>query len=277
MEISWIESFFFGVISGLAEILPMSAQAHQSILLNLFGITDKHPMMALATMIGSVVAVAVSVSSVFRKIRRDYKMSCRSASGRKRVVNLQNVFDMKLLRTAVIPLLLGLFLYSKVKHWRDMVPVMALLLALNGLVLYLPSYFAKGNKDSRSMSRLDSLLIGIGNALGYLPGVSRMASGFSFATIRGADSEQAFKWTLILSVPALLGMICLDGYHIAASGMGATDSVFLVKCLVTAIASCIGTGMGIGMIKKLITRVGLEGFSYYCWGAALFSFILYMY
>ena len=277
MEISWMESFFFGIISGLAEILPVSAQAHQSILLNLFGITDKHPMMTLATMIGSVIAVAVSVSSVFQKIRRDYKLSSRSTRGKKRIVNPQNVFDMKLLRTAVIPLLLGLFLYSKVKHWRDMVPIMALLLALNGLVLYVPSYFAKGNKDSRSMSGLDSLLIGVGNVLGYLPGISRMASGFSFATIRGADSEQAFKWSLILSVPALLGMICLDGYHIAASGMGATDSVFLVKCLVAAIASCIGTGMGIGMIKKLITRMGLEGFSYYCWGVALFSFILYMY
>ena len=275
MDISWVESFFFGIISGLAEILPVSAQAHQSILLNLFGIYEYDPLFGLAAMGGSLLAYCFAVSSLFRRLRKDYRLS--RSSRRKRAVNMQNVFDMNLLRTAFVPLALGLLLYKKVSGWQQLAPVLSLFLAVNGLILYIPSYFAKGNKDSRTMSGLDSLMIGIGTVLGYIPGISRIAAGVSSATLRGADPQQALKWGLLLSVPALLGMFLLEGYGILSAGLLAPGMGTTLKCFIVAVASAIGTGMGIGMMKKWILRSSLEGFAYYCWGAALFSFILYMY
>ena len=127
------------------------------------------------------------------------------------------------------------------------------------------------------MSGLDSLMIGLGSILGYVPGISRISACVSSATLRGADPQQALKWGLLLSVPALLGMLLLDGYNILSIGLPAPEMGTTLKCLIVAVTSAIGTGMGIGMMKKLILRSGFEGFAYYCWGAALFSFILYMY
>ena len=37
MTMSWFESVLFGFISGLTEFFPVSAQAHQTLLLTLFG------------------------------------------------------------------------------------------------------------------------------------------------------------------------------------------------------------------------------------------------
>jgi undecaprenyl-diphosphatase len=275
MEINWLQSILLGCISGLTDILPVSAQAHQSILLNLFGIYEYDPLFGFAAMGGSLLVYFFAVSSLFKRIRKDYRLS--RSSRRKRAVNMQNVFDMNLLRTACIPLILGLLLYKKVSGWQQLAPVLSLFLAVNGVVLYIPSYFAKGNKDSRSMSGLDSLMIGVGSVLGYVPGISRIAACVSSATLRGADPQQALKWGLLLSVPALLGMFLLEGYGILSAGLSVPEMGTTLKCLIVAVTSAIGTGIGIGMMKKLILRSGLEGFAYYCWGAALFSFILYMY
>ena len=37
MNFSWLESLIYGLISGLAEFLPISAEGHQHIMLYLFG------------------------------------------------------------------------------------------------------------------------------------------------------------------------------------------------------------------------------------------------
>ena len=127
------------------------------------------------------------------------------------------------------------------------------------------------------MSRLDGLLIGLASVLGYLPGISRIAAGLSVSSLRGADAQQSLKWSLLLSAPALMIVLLVDLFAFAGSDLAAPDSLFLLKCVVVAAASCIGTSVGIGMIKKILTRNTVEVFSYYCWGAALFSFILYLY
>ena len=37
LELNWLQSLALGLVSGLTEILPVSAQAHQTILLTFFG------------------------------------------------------------------------------------------------------------------------------------------------------------------------------------------------------------------------------------------------
>ncbi len=277
MEINWIESIIYGFIAGLSEILPISSHAHQSILQSLLGLTDGLAYLRLSVTAGSLVAFLFSLWPLYSRIRREYRISKSKRRKRSKAANMQYVFDWNVITVACIPLLLGGFLYKTVSGWQDKVPVVSLLLAVNGLLLHLPQYFAKGNKDSRTMSRLDGMLLGTGSALGYFPGLSRIAAGLSVSSIRGADGQQALKWSLLLSAPALAVMLLLDAYAIAVSDIAAPDSLFLIKCLIVAATSCVGTSTGIGMMKKLLTRGTHENFSYYCWGAALFSFILYLY
>lgn len=277
MEITWIESIIYGFVAGLTEILPVSSHAHQGILQSLFGITEDIALLRFAAALGALTAFLFSLWPLYGRMRREYKISKSRRRKRSKAANMLYVFDWSVIKTACVPLILGGLLYKAISHWQDAIPVVSIFLAVNGFILHLPQYFAKGNKDSRTMSRLDGLLLGIGSALGYIPGVSRVAAGLSVSALRGADKQHSLKWSLLLSAPALAVMLLIDVFSIAASDFAAPDSLSLLKCFLIVIASCIGTGSGIGLIKKLLARNSAESFSYYCWGAALFSFILYLY
>ena len=38
MDLNWLQSIIYGFVSGLMDILPVSAQAHRALLLKLFGV-----------------------------------------------------------------------------------------------------------------------------------------------------------------------------------------------------------------------------------------------
>ena len=46
MELNWFESLIFGLVSGLTEILPVSAPAHEALICRVFGMPD-HPLLRL--------------------------------------------------------------------------------------------------------------------------------------------------------------------------------------------------------------------------------------
>ena len=41
MDLNWLQSLLFGLISGLTDILPVSAQAHKALLLKLMGLSSE--------------------------------------------------------------------------------------------------------------------------------------------------------------------------------------------------------------------------------------------
>ena len=48
-------------------------------------------------------------------------------------------------------------------------------LLLVGVLLFLPQYIRSGNKDGRTLSRFDGVLMGIAGAFSVFPGISRIS------------------------------------------------------------------------------------------------------
>ena len=277
MDINWIEALVYGMISGLTEFLPISSHAHQMILLNLFGCTQANGVLNLFVHIGMFAALMVTSGGYIRRLYREYQLSKSTRRRRRRELNMESVFDINFVKMACVPVLISFIFYWKTIQWGDTVPVVALFMLLNGIILLIPTYLPRGNKDSRNMSSLDGVLFGVGSALSVLPGVSRIGAGSSVAIARGADPQNAYKWSLILSVAVLPVLLCFDLYSIFAVGLEGIQFVFVLKGLMSGLLSYIGASLGIALMKVLTVRSGLSGFSYYSWGAALFAFILYLY
>ena len=127
------------------------------------------------------------------------------------------------------------------------------------------------------MSSLDGFFFGLSSALGILPGVSRLGAGISAATACGADRQHALKWALLLSVPALAVLSALDVYNAVQLGLSSVDAGLLLRAAISGMFAFLGGCVSIRAMKTLLVRTGIENFSYYCWGAALFAFILYLY
>lgn len=277
MDMSWLESALYGLLAGFTEFLPVSAQAHRAILLGIFGAETEHPVMGLFIHIGIMAALYFSCKLQLRKLFREYRLGKMTRRRRRgRFLDLQSMRDISLFKAACIPLVLVFFLYTKTAVWGEKLYMIALFLLLNGLILYVPMFLPQGNKDSRSMSRLDGVLIGLGAAVSILPGVSRVGASSSVAIARGADMQQAYRWSLLLSFPALLILTCFDCYGIITTGFAGVKFIFVLQCILSAGVACLGAYLGIAFMKVLATRTGFFNFSYYCWGAALFVFILYL-
>lgn len=276
MELNWLESLVFGLVSGLAEFLPVSAQAHRAILLKLFGSGQEDPLLRLLIHLGAFLAVIVASKPQIAQIRRERRLARIPKRRRKRQPDSKILLDLQIVRTVFVPSLLGLVIYAATGSWSGSLLSIAAFLLLNGLVLFLPAHLPAGNKDSRSMSGLDSLLIGLSAALGMIPGISRMGMTTSTAQIRGADKQQALTWSLLLSIPVLLCLMGLDIYGIASIGTEAFGGAVLFRFILSAAAAYCGGYIAIQFMRFLAVKAGFSGFAYYSWGAALFAFILYM-
>ena len=124
------------------------------------------------------------------------------------------------------------------------------------------------------MSRLDALAFGIVSALGMLPGISRIGIAASYGSIRAADHSNVYKWCLLLSIPAMIAAAVCDIILIVTVGFTGIGVLTVLQSLLAAIMAWLGAVVSIQFVRSLAARSGLSGFAYYCWGVALFTFIL---
>lgn len=276
MELNWLQSLLYGLISGLAEFLPVSAEAHRTFYLRLFGITTQNPLLVLAVHIGAFLALLVACRPQMSRLSREQSIAAIPARRRKRQPDMKSLMDIRLLKTAAVPVIVSFALCTITAKWDGRIWILAAALVVNGILLYIPPYFPKSNKDAQSLSSLDGVLIGLGGALAVIPGVSRVAGLSTVALLRGCDREYALDTALLLCVPALVALAFIDILAIMAAGLGAVSLGVLISCILAAATSMVGGYLGITFLRFLAVKVGFSGFAYYCWGLALFTFILYL-
>lgn len=277
MELGLLEALIYSIVSGVTEFLPVSSLAHQKLMLSLFGAEGSVAFLNLTVHIGAFVALLLSVGNAIKKANREYQIFKKPLRRRKREPNMLQALEFRLFKLSAIPMLLCLLFTSKTNVWGDKAPLLALFLVLNGILLFLPSVLSRGNKDARSISSLESILIGIGGGLSVLPGVSRIASLSSVSLTCGADTKEAYKWSLYLSVPAMVFTLVMDLYMLFSGGFSGLNLLRVLICLVGGCLSYFSANLAISLMKTLTANKGITGFSYYCWGVALFVFIIYLY
>ena len=148
------------------------------------------------------------------------------------------------------------------------------LLFLNGIILYIPQFLPGSNKDARSLSRVEGFLMGFGGSLSVLPGVSGIGASVSIGSVCGVERSYALNMTLMMDMVYLAGMIVFDVLSLFQTGFGLLTFQWVVIYLLTAAVAFISTMLAIRAMRALASSTGYHFFSYYCWGIALFAFIL---
>ena len=271
---NWFQAVLFGIISGISEFLPISASAHKAIALQLFGVDGIDPLRDLIVHIAVAAALITAAANLLETIRRERRMAANGT----RVYNqvYRGNMDYRLVRSAAIPMLLVFLVLSYIIK-RVSLPLIALFLLINGIILYLPNRMLRGNKDARSMTRFDGILIGLGSAASAFTGISGIGMNVSIATMRGADQSHAVNWALLLSLPMLVLQILMDIISIFINLHSITLSAGFLGYVLIALFAYAAGYLAVGLIRFLGVKIGYSAFSYYCWGAALFSFSLYLY
>ena len=270
---NWFEGFLYGLLSGLTEIMPVSSQAHQHILLRLFGMQTIDPVANLVVHLSTVLAVYIGCRGIIFRLRREQKVLKR---GKKHPADVRSSYDLRLIRTAIVPMLLFMLAWFFTRKWQNNSLLIGLFCILSGLIIFICERFPHGNKDSRYVSILDAILIGILGALSVLPGVSRVAASQSFATARGVDKQQSMNWTILLSIPALCIMCVFDIIGIAGGTMVAGGFSMIAGYILAAFGAFIGAYLCVFFLRTLVSRINMAAFAYYSWGVALLIFVLFL-
>lgn len=272
MNLKWLESLLYGIVSGFSEFLPISSSAHQYLLLQIFGANQIDPLRNFFVNIALLLSVYTGCRSLIDHIHRDLRIQSKSRRGRSRIT--QSMLDLKLVKNASLPMLIGLIVLSYMLKSPSIVSV-AVVLLLNGIILFIPERMMRGNKDVRSMTLFDSTFIGLSGAISAFTGISRIGATMSAAIARGADRQHSLNWALLLSIPALIILAVINLF--GAFGIGNVDfwgNIFYY--FLSAIGAYVGGFFSIKLMKILASNIGVSGFAYYSWGASLLAFLLYL-
>lgn len=273
---SLIASILYGIVSGLTEIFPVSSQANQMVMRQLFGVAQKEPVRDLLVHIGVLVGIFVACRGMFTKIRREQVLAYRMRRNPSQVHALKGVYDMRLVRTAAPIMLVGMLINLFFNNFYQHRPLFCLVLLANAALTLVPTYLHQGNKDARSMSGMDGMLIGLAAAFSAIPGISRNGAIMFMTLIREADKRNGVTWALLLSVPAVGMLILLDIISMFTVGIGAITLAVVGGYLLSAVFAFAGSVLAISALKALINHSDYTCFAYYDFGLALFSFVLYL-
>ena len=273
---SFLKSIIYGFISGLAEILPVSGKAHQALLRYLFGAQTRVPILDLLVHIGILLSIVFSCRDVIARLSREQRLTATSRRKRTHSLDNRSYFEWRLLKTATVPLFIVSALYFATSAFEAELLKLMLFSVLNAAVLLLADHTSRGNRDARTMSGLDGIVMGILGALSVLPGISRTGMISSYTAIRGTDHEYTVNWAVILGIPAMIFLIIFDVVSLITLGIGTITFAVIAGYVLAGCFSFVGCYIGISLLKMFLSQSGFSKFAYYSIGIALFSFILYL-
>ena len=275
MDWNIVYYILYGFLAGLGELLPVSSTAHGYLIQLMSQFDTFAPALLLSVHFACFMAVCVYNRRRIGHIRRELKIASLPANKRKRQPDMVAVLDAKVILTALIPLLIGVGLSSLAFRKLGTLPAISLLLLIGGVVLYIPQYLPGANKDSRSLSRKDALMLGISGAVGVIPGISRIGTMISVGLMKGCDRGYILDIALLASLPVLLGLMIVDCVAIAMAP-AAIGLMMLLYCLLAAAAAFGGAWLAMVIMRFLSVKSNFYGFAYYNWGLSLFSFLVYL-
>ena len=260
---SILSSIFLGLVQGVAEFLPISSSGHLSLFQHFFGMAsaDGNLFFDVLLHLGTLIAIFVYYRKDILGLLKElvHLIQCVfSAQKRKEMKRLPPDGRMILMIIiATLPLFVILPIKSKVEVF------IGVALLLTGFLLFWSDRMAKGKKTAKSATMLDALLVGVGQAIAVVPGLSRSGTTISAGLMRGFSRKFAVRFSFLMSIPAVLGANILS---IAEAVQEGIDTSLLPAYLIGTAVAAVSGYFAIGLVNLLTNKGKFGNFAYYCWG-----------
>lgn len=266
----------YGLLTGMSEFLPVSPSGHQYLYNLMLDVDTYEHLLSLVIHLGCLVAAIICCRKRLAHIRREWRISVTPYRKRKRQPDRLAVLDARLVLAGCIPMMIGIFCTPLVYKYFRSLPALICVLIATGIIGYIPQFFRGGNRDSRSMTQADGLMMGVCAGLTAVPGVSWIGMLISFGLLRKCSKEYILDIALLFSIPAMLARAILDGIYLVRLGLaGVTGLYVAICCLAAAMAFC-GAWVAIKFMQYLAVKTGFSEFAFYNWGLAMVCFIFYL-
>lgn len=273
---SILDAIILGLVQGVAEFLPISSSGHLAILHNLFNMSDlgsNHMFFDVLLHFGTLIAICFMYWSDIRAMLgqtidllggRTY-----DANGGRRKFPEARLF--LLIIVATLPLVLILPVHKYIEALSNSTIYVGIALVLTGCILLVADKMPKGSKTEKNMLFTDALIVGLCQCVATLPGLSRSGTTITAGIATGHDRSYAVKFSLLMSIPAVLGATLLELIDAVKTGI---DVSLIPAYLFGMIAAMVSGVLSIGILKMIAKKTRFGGFSYYCWIVGVLTIIL---
>lgn len=269
------EAILLGMIQGLAEFLPISSSGHLSVFQNFFGMSasaSDNLFFDVLLHLGTLAAVFVAYWGEIKGMILEFF----TMIGLRKLHRGQK--PDRLSRRLIFFIIVGtlpLFVVLPIKDYVDGLYgntfFIGFAFLLTGTLLFLSDRMTRGNKDLKSSTITDALLVGCAQAVAVVPGLSRSGSTVAAGLSRGFGREFAVKFSFLLSIPAVLGANLLSLIDAIQSGI---DWSLMPMYIAGVAVAAVSGYLAIRLLKFVTQRGSFGAFCYYCWGAGLVTLIL---
>ncbi len=243
------EAFILGVVQGLTEFLPVSSSGHLLILQKVFGISAEGDGMLVFNIlmhVGTLVSVCVIYwKRIWNMIRHPFRS------------------ELKWLVVATIPAVIAALTINFDDAFEGKFIIWSFY--LTSFVLVASGFIGNQRRRQRKYHKdtrwYDAVAMGIMQAVAILPGLSRSGSTIAGGLTSGLTRKRAADFAFLMSIPAILGSVVLEGKDILELGM--SSSVPMTSIVVGVLASMVFGFLAIKLMLVVVKKISLNWFALY--------------
>lgn len=253
------ETAILGLIQGLGEFLPISSSGHLMLARFLLGIQGSTPEAESAFKVFDILLHVGTLIPLLIVFWKDWMDMLRHPVKNRTLLYLF---------IASVPTL-AIYMAAKVL-FKDVdgfsvfdsgwfLGVSFLITAFFLLLCDLVS--SRRGASARKFGPLQAVLMGVFQGLGLMPGVSRSGSTIFGGILAGLDKKKAASFSFMMSAPAIVGSLLMEGKDALEAGDFAY--IELVPVLVGILVAAVSGFLALRFMLKIVSTVPLSWFALY--------------
>jgi len=252
----WFEALILGIVQGLTEFLPVSSSGHLTIGRDLLGVEASGDLIFEVTVHAATV---LSTIVVFRK--EIWKL----LSGLfKFKYNDETDYILKICISMIPVFVVGVFFKDYVEALFSSLKVVGFALLFTALLLFFSDFAsAKASKENSHRNGIgfwQAFVVGIGQALAVIPGLSRSGTTISTGLLCGVKREVMAQFSFLMVLVPILGESFLD----LVGGEMAASSIAALPLLIGFVAAFLSGLFACKVMIALVRKARLGWFALYC-------------
>ncbi len=245
-----LEAILLGIVQGLTEFLPVSSSGHLQIAKEILGVEINNNItfdvtLHAATVLSTIVVMWAEISRLFKGVF-------------SKTLNDEQRYVLKILLSMIPAGVVGILLGDQIEALFSSLLFVGFMLLLTAVLLSF-AYYAKP-RQKEQISYRDAFIIGCGQALATLPGLSRSGTTIATGLLLGNQKGAVANFSFLMVIPVILGKMLLD----ILSGDMAAMEVGTLPLVAGFAAAFISGALACKFMIDIVKRGKLIWFAVYC-------------
>ena len=240
-DLSIFQTIVLSIIQAITEFLPISSSAHLLLPSKLLGWPDQGILFDITVHFATLLAVLIYFRDEFLRIK----------------FYLSRPF--LYLAVSTLPIVLIVLLVEGVGDYRWSLTSIAYANLFFALLLLFSEKFSSNKLTNSNMNIKHAIVIGVFQTFSLISGASRSGTAITGSLILGYKKEEAAKYSLMLSIPTILGALLFSFKDINTL----TEDINILTTFIAFLTTFTVSYFSISIFIKLVKQLGYIPFILY--------------